>query len=505
MRFRRACGTLVHPTSFPSDYGIGDFGGGARKFIDFLKNTGQTVWQILPLTPVGYGDSPYTSYSAFAGNHYLISPDNLEEKGLLSSSEVLEARLPSTTKAQFSEAYAHKERLFRLASQRYFEDHSPASRTLFEQFQNKNSYWLEDYTLFITCLKVNGWKSWNEWPAGLARRNTRFLEDFKREHLDEIRFQTWLQFEFAAQWSSLKKYANEQDIQIVGDIPIFVNHNSADVWSRPELFEVGWDGTPELISGVPPDYFSKTGQLWGNPLYNWERMEANGFSWWIERFKQMFQLFDATRIDHFRGFEAYWEVPASEKNAMNGKWVKGPGEKFFITIENELGKLPVIAEDLGVITPAVDKLRDTFSFPGMKVLQFAFGSDPGNTYLPHNYPQNCVVYTGTHDNDTTLGWYHSAPPADAHRARVYTRSDGSDINWELIRLAMLSAADLAIFPMQDFMNLGQDHRMNIPGTAENNWTWRYTDEMLENTDHGRIRFLSELSARIPKQKKRQPD
>lgn len=497
MKFSRACGTIVHPTSFPSNYGVGDFGDGAVNFIDFLKESGQSIWQILPLTPVGYGNSPYASYSAFAGNYYLISLDLLVKKGLLTASEVAVAQLPSTQQALYDDAYRNKDNLFRIAAKNFFNASSSVQRAEFEEFKKSNKFWLEDYTLFMTCLKANGNKSWNLWAPDIARRDHAALKTAKQEHADEILFQTWLQFEFAEQWNQLKSYANQQNIRVVGDIPIFVDHNSADVWSHPSQFEVDKSGKRTLVAGVPPDYFSKTGQLWGNPLYKWRTMERDGFKWWVERFRQMFHLYDAIRVDHFRGFEAYWEVRASEKNAVNGRWVKAPGKKFFNTLQKKLGKLPVIAEDLGVITPEVDELRDAFNFPGMKVLQFAFGSDAANQYLPHNYPKNSVVYSGTHDNDTTLGWYRTAPLKDAHRARVYTRSDGTEINWEFIRLGMLSSADQAIFPLQDFMNLGSGHRMNTPGTTQNNWNWRYTTEMLEDIDKDRIRFLAELSNRIP--------
>lgn len=499
MKFERACGTLVHPTSFPSDYGMGDFGSGANTFIDFLKDTGQSLWQVLPLTPVGFGNSPYASYSAFAGNHYLISLDILENKGLLTAAETAGARIAPSHQSSFPAAYQNKDRLFKLASGRFYEALAPEEKMRLQQFKDENRFWLEDYTLFMACLKTYGGKSWNHWPAGIARREKKALEKFKNEHSDDISYHTWLQYEFSVQWSQIKKYANKRNVRVIGDIPIFVDHNSADVWSHQELFEVDQKGRSKRISGVPPDYFSETGQLWGNPLYKWDKMEENDFSWWVERFRQMFQLFDAIRVDHFRGFEAYWEVRATEKDAIKGKWKKGPGIRFFKTIQNKLGKLPIIAEDLGVITPEVDELRDAFNFPGMKVLQFAFGSDAGNAYLPHNYPNNCVVYSGTHDNDTTLGWYRSAAEAETHKARVYTRSDGEEINWEFIRLGMLSTADQAIFPLQDFMNLGTEHRMNTPGTIQNNWNWRYTSDMLDNTDKARIRFLSELSNRAHNQ------
>ena len=495
MRFSRSCGTLVHPTSFPSKYGMGDFGNEAKTFIDFLENTGQTIWQMLPLGPVGYGDSPYASYSAFAGNHYLISPDKLVEKGLLKQEEVIQGVMPVKTKAEYSKSYRIKDNLYKLASSRFYENLTPDQAKKLKAFIEENRFWLNDYCLFMACSKHHDRIPWNKWPSGLAQRNKKAIEEFSNAHNDEIEYQVWLQFEFFNQWYELKNYANGKNIRVVGDIPIFVDHNSADVWGNPEFFEVDKHGNRVLVAGVPPDYFSETGQLWGNPLYNWKALEKSDFSWWVHRFRQMFELFDAIRVDHFRGFDEYWEVPATEKTAVNGNWVSCPGQKLFKTIKKELGDLPIIAEDLGVMTPGVENLRDQFAFPGMKILQFAFDSDSSNDYLPHNYSQNCVVYTGTHDNDTTIGWYNTAPETEKHRVREYTRSDGSEIQWELIRLGMLSVADQAIFPLQDFMNLDQTHRMNIPGTAENNWLWRYNHQMLEEIDMVRIKNLVEISNR----------
>ncbi len=495
MRFPRSCGVLVHPTSFPSRYGMGDLGNEAKAFINFLAETDMSVWQVLPLGPTGFGNSPYASYSAFAGNHYFISLDILVKKGLLKSGEIEKAVVPVTNKVNYNRSYENKNDLYRLASERFYDKISSEDKLKLENFKKANKYWLDDYCLFIACSKLNARKPWNQWDPELAQRKKSVISEFRKKNRDEIRYQIWLQFEFFNQWYDLKSYANGKGIRIIGDIPIFVDHNSADVWANPQYFEVDKQGNRKLVAGVPPDYFSETGQLWGNPLYKWDKLEKDDYDWWVERFRQMFDLYDAIRVDHFRGFDAYWEVGASEKTAINGKWVNGPGAKLFNTIKKQLGELPIIAEDLGVVTPSVEELRDRFQFPGMKILQFAFESDSANSFLPHNYTQNCVVYTGTHDNDTTIGWYHTAPESEKHKVREYTRSDGSEIHWDLIRLGMLSVADQAIFPFQDFMDLGAEHRMNIPGTISNNWIWRYTDKMLNAIDKDRIRHLVYLSNR----------
>ncbi len=495
MRFPRSCGTLLHPTSLPSKYGMGDFGHEALEFIRFLTETGQTIWQVLPLGPTGYGNSPYTSYSAFAGNHYLISLDTLVGKGLLKPEEVKTAELPITTRADYDASYEAKNRLFKIACDRFYSALRPEDEERLNTFKEKNSFWLENYCLFIALSKAHGRIPWNQWSPEYAQKKKRAIEKFISQNSEEIKYQTWVQFEFFNQWQALKNLANNVGIRIIGDIPIFVDHNSADVWGNPQYFEVDKQGNRKLVAGVPPDYFSETGQLWGNPLYKWKTLQKDGYSWWVERFRQMFELYDAIRVDHFRGFDAYWQVDAKEKTAIYGKWINGPGENLFNTIKEQLGELPIIAEDLGVITPSVEELRDRFNFPGMKILQFAFDSDSTNSFLPHNYTQNCVVYTGTHDNDTTLGWYKTAPELEQHRAREYTNSNGTEIHWDLIRSGMLSVADQAIFPLQDFMNLDTSHRMNIPGTVKNNWLWRYTPEMLQKIDRNKIRYLSELSNR----------
>lgn len=495
MRFPRSCGTLLHPTSFPSKYGMGDLGGEAIKFIDFLVRTDQSVWQVLPLGPTGYGNSPYASYSAFAGNQYLISLDRLVDKNLLTRDEVSRAELPLTTSADYEGSYAVKNDLYETAAHRFFADISSNETKKLDRFKNLNKYWLDDYCLFMACSKANDKRPWNLWDKQLAQRNEKALKAFRKENETELKNQLWFQYEFFNQWYELKSYANDQGIRVVGDIPIFVDHNSSDVWSNPDYFAVDKQGNRKLVAGVPPDYFSETGQLWGNPLYNWKVMKKDGFAWWIERFRQMFELFDAIRVDHFRGFDEYWEVAATEETAIKGKWVKAPGLELFETIKKNLGELPIIAEDLGVMTPTVEDLRDRFNFPGMKILQFAFDSDSGNAFLPHNYPQNCVTYTGTHDNDTTIGWYNAAPEAEKHRMREYTRSNGTEVEWELIRLGMLSVADQAIFPLQDYMGLDTEHRMNLPATVGNNWMWRYTPDMLYNIDEERIRRLVYLANR----------
>jgi 4-alpha-glucanotransferase len=495
MRFPRSCGTLLHPTSLPSKYGMGDLGSEAREFINFLERTNQSIWQVLPLGPTGYGNSPYASYSAFAGSPYLISLDKLVEKGLLNTDEVESATLPITAVADYEKSYLVKDRLYKLAFERYFEKMSASDKKQFDLFKEENRFWLEDYCLFMACSIANDRKPWNQWDKGLAQRRKKELGVFKSDHQIEIDYHMWLQFEFFTQWYEIKNYANQKGIRVIGDIPIFVDHNSADVWSNPSFFAVDKQGNRQLVAGVPPDYFSETGQLWGNPLYNWKALEKDGFRWWIERFRQMFELFDSIRVDHFRGFDEYWEVEATEKTAIKGTWVKAPGKKLFDTIKKELGELPIIAEDLGLMTPTVEELRDQFNFPGMKIIQFAFDSDSSNSFLPHNYPQNCVTYSGTHDNDTTIGWYNQAPESEKHRVREYTRSDGSEIEWELIRLGMLSVADQAIFPLQDFMGLDTEHRMNLPATVGNNWLWRYTPDMLRKVDEERIKELVELGNR----------
>lgn len=496
MKFRRSAGTLVHPTSFPTNYGIGDLGNSAREFIDFLVETDQSSWQVLPLCPTGYGNSPYASYSAFAGNHYLIDPEALVNRGLLGADEVSVFHIPQGTKVPYEVAFSAKDAMLKTAFERFAKSKSTTARKAFQTFKKQNEHWLADYALFMAAFEHYGKKVWNQWDPALSKREPEALIKWRNDLASTIAYHEWLQFEFFSQWLSLRTYANDKGVSIIGDIPIFVDHNSADVWANPHLFEIDDEGNRILVAGVPPDYFSETGQLWGNPLYKWDLMEREGYSWWLNRFRQMLTLYDAIRVDHFRGFDAYWEIKASEKTAINGRWVKGPGKKLFKAIKAELGDLPIIAEDLGVLTQDVIDLRDSFNFPGMKILQFAFSDNAANGFLPHNYETaNCVVYTGTHDNDTTLGWYEKGIDLERHRVREYTRSDGTRINWELIRLGMLSVANQCIVPMQDLMNLGNEHRMNFPGFSSGMWEWRYTSEMFKALDRGYIKYLINLSNR----------
>lgn len=496
MELKRACGTLVHPTSFPTEFGIGDLGPSARDFIHFLVDTNQSLWQILPLTPTGYGNSPYAGYSAFAGNHHLISPEVLFQKGLLTKDELASAKLPAGVKVYYEEAFRRKRTLFEKAATRFYNSDNNTLRTRFRNFKEDNTYWLDDYCLFMALFEENGLRPWNQWKEGVRKRKKRSLDQARKQLSAVVDLHYWLQFEFFEQWMDLKRFANLNDILVIGDIPIFVDHNSSDVWAHSEFFAVDENGNRTLVAGVPPDYFSETGQLWGNPLYKWSALEEDGYLWWIERFKQMLTLTDTIRLDHFRGFDAYWEIPAQEKTAQKGRWVKGPGAKLFDCVFKALKELPIIAEDLGVVTPGVVALRDRYNFPGMKILQFAFNDNAGNGFLPHNYSSpHCVVYTGTHDNDTTIGWYESGTELEKHRAREYTFTDGSAINWALIKVAMMSIGLWSVIPMQDFMNLDTKHRMNLPGTVGNNWDWRYTKDMLDAVDRERIKQLVSITNR----------
>lgn len=498
MRFRRSSGTLLHPTSLPTNFGIGDLGPSARTFIDFLEETSQSVWQILPLGPTGYGNSPYASYSAFAGNHYLLSPEVLKEKGLLTSGNLSRA-IPMSYKVPYEKAFALKDDLLNKASERFYGDKFDEFESAFKTFKKENKEWLDDYVLFMACLEHFDKRPWNQWDDDIRKRTKKGLTKWKKKLKDRIDFHYFVQFEFANQWFAVKDYANERKIQVIGDIPIFVDHNSSDVWANSKYFAVDNNGYRTLVAGVPPDYFSATGQLWGNPLYKWDELQKDDFSWWVQRFEQMFTLYDAIRVDHFRGFDAYWEIQADAETAINGRWVKGPGPKLFDTIKKKLGELPIIAEDLGVLTESVVDLRDRYNFPGMKILQFAFNDNAANGFLPHNYDTaNCVVYSGTHDNDTTRGWYNTGSDLEKHRVREYTRSDGSEISWELIRLGMMSVSDMAIFPMQDYLDLGTKHRMNYPGTSSGNWDWRYTPEMFDRVDRQRLSYLIHLTNRNPR-------
>jgi 4-alpha-glucanotransferase len=477
MPFPRASGILLHPTSFPSRFGIGDLGQEAYRFLDFLAESAQQLWQILPLGPTGYGNSPYMCYSAMAGNPMLISLDQLQEDGLLSEADFAHCpEFPEDT-VDFDRAIAYKLPLLRKACDRFLNTAPAGEQQAFEEFCDRTSDWLDDYALFVALKQeVYDGTSWHTWPEEVAKRQPAALQHWRHELGNAILFQKYLQFEFFRQWSALKHYANKHHIQIVGDIPIYVAHDSADVWANPQFFCLDEEtGEPALMAGVPPDYFSPTGQLWGNPVYDWENLEKDEFRWWIQRFQVVLESVDIIRIDHFRGFQAYWAVPQGEETAENGEWLDAPGDAFFQRLNQQLGQLPIIAEDLGVITPEVEALRDQYAFPGMKILQFAFDSGTGNPYLPFNYHSpNFVVYTGTHDNDTTCGWYGKRSDDDNQKIWDYIGcSMGQGFHWDLIRLALSAIANQAIFPFQDILGLDSEARMNEPGVPEGNWGWRY--------------------------------
>lgn len=495
MRFPRSSGVLLHPTSLPGPHGSGDFGPAAYHFIDWLVVAGQKLWQILPVGPVGLGNSPYMSLSAFAGNPLLIDLAELGHKGWLHADELDSARNFPTGHVDFGKVIPFRTKMLRHAAKIFFADASANDKAEFESFDNQQQSWLEDYALFMALKGEHDSKEWCEWDRDIAQRKKTALEKSRKTLADEIMFWKFTQWCFSRQWTALKKYANEKGVQIVGDIPIFTAFQSSDVWAHPGLFSLDEHLRPTVVAGVPPDYFSATGQRWGNPLYNWDVMERDGYAWWIERIKSTFALVDIARIDHFRGFAAYWEIPAKQKTAVHGRWVVGPKEQLFDTVLLKLGKLPIIAEDLGLMTDDVIALRDRFSFPGMKVLQFAFAGDPKNSFLPHNYAPNFVVYTGTHDNDTSIGWYKSATERERAFVRKYIGTEGKEIHWDLIRLASQSVADMALYPMQDVLGLGTEARMNLPGKSLGNWEWRFAWDQVGPEHAARLYELTALFKR----------
>lgn len=496
MKIPRLSGVLLHPTSLPGPDGIGCLGAQAYDFVDFLAETAQSVWQILPLSPTGYGDSPYSAFSAFAGNPLLISLERLVETGDLDPEDIAGIALPEG-EAHFGFVYGHKGRLLHKAARRFFARSDDERRQAYGEFQLQQAYWLNDYALFRALRQHFGEIPWNRWPQEIAQRDPEALRRWGDELGETLLFHKYAQFTFFEQWFALKEYARSRNIRILGDIPIYVAFDSADVWANPDLFYLDEKRNPTLVAGVPPDYFSETGQLWGNPMYRWERMAEQGFSWWLARFRWNLAQADLVRIDHFRGFEACWAVPAKEKTAINGHWMPVPGDAFFQALQRELGPAPIIAEDLGLITPEVEALRDRFEFPGMKVLQFAFGSGPDNPYLPHNLRRQSVVYTGTHDNDTTLGWWNGLSRQEREAVREYLGTSGRDMPWELIRTAMASVADLCIFPLQDLLGLGSEARMNTPGRPGQNWQWRSLPNAITPEIRHRLLALTRLYGRLP--------
>ena len=481
MKFNRESGVLLHPTSLPSKYGIGDLGKTAYEFVDFLYNSKQRLWQLLPLGPVGYGESPYQSFSAFAGNTMLISIDKMIELELLTIQDTLPIPRFNENEVDFESVKAYKQELFKMAFKRF----SVINNKSFENFLQDNKIWLEEYSFFMALKDHFGGVAWNSWEKTIARREAPAMAYYKDLLKDDIIYQKFLQFLFFTQWHELKSYANEKGIKIIGDIPIFISNDSSDAWSQRELFEIDKDGNPTKVAGVPPDFFSDTGQYWGNPHYKWEQIENSQFKWWIERFEMLLKVVDIIRIDHFRGFEAYWEIPGQETTAVNGEWVKAPGRRLFDTIEKKLGRLPIIVEDLGVITKEVEELKEELDFPGMKILQFTFGKGAEERFLPHNYEIDSVVYTGTHDNNTTVGWYKDSvetqPEAMENLKKYFGIADEvspEDICWKLIEIAFSCNSVIAITPMQDLLCLDKEARMNIPSTIGGNWAWRFNKEQV---------------------------
>ena len=498
----RQAGVLLHPTSLPGPGGIGDLGASSRDWIEWLSRSGSSLWQVLPLGPTGYGDSPYQCFSAFAGNTLLISLGDLVENGLLLQEEWSGSPDYPDNRVEFGRVIGDKARLLDLVTSYFSDRASPELKKRFEVFQMEQAHWLEDYALFMALKKVHDDRAWTDWEPKYVGRRRGALAEARGRLKSQIESVHVRQFLFFEQWNALHRRARQAGISIIGDVPSFVAHDSADVWANSDLFYLDSSGRPTVVAGVPPDYFSATGQRWGNPLYRWDAMQNESYAWWIARLKAALSLVDVVRLDHFRGFEAYWEVPADAPTAEIGRWVPGPGPKLLEAIQGEVGLLPLIAEDLGVITPEVLALRDTFELPGMKVLQFAFDSGPENPFLPHNYTRRSVAYTGTHDNDTSIGWFESAPEAEREYCQRYLISDGTEIAWDLIRATWASVANWAVAPLQDMLSLDSQGRMNYPGRSEGNWSWRVRQEQLTSETADRLRNLSRLYGRLVPASKR---
>lgn len=507
----RSSGLLLHPTSLPGPYGLGDIGPEARRFADAMQAAEQRVWQVLPLGPVGYGYSPYAATSTFAGNHLLISPDDLAARGWLAPEDLAGTPDFPEDAADFERAIPYKERLLTRAWERFEASADAEAREAFARFQDDHADWLGDYAEFMAAKEAHGLAPWTEWDPALRDRQPEALARLREHHATVIRRHRFWQFAFFEQWEALRQYARARSIRLFGDLPIYVAHDSADVWAAPHLFHLDERGQPTVVAGVPPDYFSATGQRWGNPLYRWDRMAARGYAWWTRRFAAILRLVDAVRLDHFRGFEAYWEIPSCEATAVSGRWVQGPGAALFETVEAQLGKLPVVAENLGVITPEVTALMERFGYPGMAIFQFAFDTDARDPFLPHNYGPSLVAYTGTHDNDTLRGWWNGTPstldPAQIERSRAFAReylglreasTEAELATYPLAyaRTLLASVARLAVFPVQDVLGLGSASRMNLPGALGDNgagrlnWSWRMREGAL---DEQMLRQLAELT------------
>jgi len=493
----RISGVLLHVTSLPSHGGVGDFGPAARRFVDFLAAGKQKLWQVLPLSPTGYGSSPYSALSAFAGNPLLISLELLAEDGWIAWDK-LHGLAGDTGNCDFERASREKLPLVEEAAANFLDRADEGQKAKFAAFCDANAGWLRDWAMFWVLRRANGHCSWHEWPADQAHRTDEALAALLRDHGRELAIEQVVQFFFAEQWAALRIYCKEHDVRILGDVAIFVNYDSADVWTHPDLFELDAELKPLRVSGVPPDYFSATGQRWGNPLYRWDVLEKQGFDWWIARIGRTLALFDMIRLDHFRGFVAYWSIEASEPTAVNGRWVQAPGEALLTRLKAVFGELPFVAEDLGVITRDVDALRESFGMPGMRVLQFGFSDRGAHLHLPHMYTRNTVAYTGTHDNNTTLGWWRDNTSEEEKKnfqGYLHTLASDGEVDWTAIRAVAGSVADVAIYPLQDILHVGSDGRMNMPSASKGNWCWRYWPEALHPDFAAKMAWLMELTDR----------
>lgn len=496
MKFKRSSGVLLHPTSLPGRYGIGDLGDEAYQFVDFLVESRQKLWQVFPLGHTGYGDSPYQCFSAFAGNPLLISPEKLMEKGLLDDADLAALEEPNAGSVDFGRIIPRRFAALKKAYERFDGSASFADRRKIENFKQSNAFWIGDYALFMALKDHFGGKAWSEWPDDIRKRAPEAMNRFRHELKRSIEYYEFLQWVFFDQWLELKAYANRNYISVIGDLPIYVAFDSADAWANPSLFLFDADCRPTHVAGVPPDYFSATGQLWGNPLFDWERMRETGFAWWIERIKGNIALMDIIRIDHFVGFAHFWAVPAGEKTAIRGEWRHAPGQELFAAVEAALGSLPIVAEDLGNRTGEVVALRKRFGFPGMKILQFAFGPEDGEVdFLPHNCEEQSLMYTGTHDNDTVVGWFDTAPEHQKKHCLSYLDADGVDLHWDMIRSAWGTHSVMAIAQAQDLLGLGSDARMNFPGRFGGNWSWRAKDGVFSEKIAEKLGSLTRLYGR----------
>lgn len=489
----RGSGLLLHISSLPNHYGIGTIGKEAKDFADFLERSGQKYWQLLPVGPTSYGDSPYQSYSTFAGNPYFIDLESLRDEGLLEEEYLQNFRNDGQNDyVDYEKLYKEKYEILKKAYENFDRDLID-----FQFFKNENSFWLKDFSLYMSIKDDHGGKPWTEWEEEFKFRNTETLKKYTEENLEKIDFYNFIQYEFFKQWDDLKEYLESKNIKVIGDLPIYVAEDSSDTWANPELFKLREDLNPAFVGGVPPDAFSEDGQLWGNPVYDWEYHKEHDYKWWIERIRYTFSIFDIVRIDHFRGFEAFWEVPFGEETAINGKWVKGPDRDLFEKIFDEIGRLPIIAEDLGVITDDVIKLKDFTGFPGMEVLQFAFSPYGESDFLPHNHEKNSIVYTGTHDNDTIKGYLEKLDDEEIDFLRNYFNlTEEEDYNWGMIRGAMTSVSKISIFQVQDLLFLGNEARMNTPGTLGDNWNWRLKINQLDKNIEKRLYYLTGMSGRL---------